>query len=1504
MTGTSRWARVPEVLTAMEDLELPLLSWGVTEAALSRDEVESVLVDAVTADLTRGIADGPTEDEYLQYLVQEALLHQVPGTSPARYRTRLGEGLRLLSGLRQLFPPGRSPAPNWWRNGIPLVADYRLDVAPRRYPRWDLPPDDSVHLLSAGERWSELQRDVAHAVIGDRKLAQFQVTAARAVLTGLADTRSRGIVVGAGTGSGKTLAFYLPALLSLSPTLPQGATQSTGKYVVHTLALYPRKELLRDQARDAVASVLGITDALRRHGARPPRVGLLYTDTPHNARDRRIGGNGSAWRRVPDGARCPYFPCPVENCLGDLVWCDEDRQTGVERERLRCARCGMTLDDNIVALTRDALIRRPPDILFTTTEMLSRHATSDRYAALLGWRGAGTPRLVLLDEVHTYSGVHGAQVALTLRRWRNAVRTSGGPPPTFVGLSATLRDAVPFFAILTGLPEAAVEYVSPSGEDLVPSGRQYAVAVRGDPVSGASLLSTSLQAAMLMGRLLDLPDRDGLFGSSGFLFTDDLDVTNRFYDDLRDAEGGQTRYRPGVARKAVLAQLRSPRYQPAVGASPPSHAMDRYRDAQSWQLVQQIGHSLTGNPMEGALSVGRTSSQDTGVDSDADLVVATSSLEVGFNDPRVGLVLQHKAPHDAAAFIQRRGRAGRSPAMRPWTVVVLSDYGRDRAAYQGYEQLFAPELSARRLPVRNRYVLKIQAVHSLLDWLSWRASRGGRRVDAREVLRAPGSTRQPGTEQVAALLTELLSETAVRDQLARHLELALSVPADDIQAVLWEEPRSLLLSAVPTALRRLAVGWSFVDADPGACQGDLLPEHITRALFDPLNVPDVEFRFPFPVRDDDSTHMPILAALREAVPGRVSRRFGVERDEHRTWLPLPVGGSGLEVGDVVVSGQRLGRWADAGSTYEVTRPLQLRLQQPPPEVKDSTHALPVWRSAFVPGDRGPGNEAAVSQHSRWSDLVRSSWFALHITGDPLEVRRMTTGAEGEARYRDGTSRITTVKWVIDAQPAALGFSIDVDAFVVDAAALDPDDSAVIAHLHSPAWRTQAFHVRVAEDTTLDDVANSFQRGWLSLLYLTAYSIEALSCPEGADVATRLSGGRWLDDLRRMLVVLYRSASPDDLNQHSPELLLDRLRDLGHNPVVLAALERHVQVLTSLDIVASTLDLAERAYADTLAAAVRHAVLRVVPDAQDNDLVVDVTGADNPGRVRIILSETAIGGLGLIEQLRVTYTRDPRRFWSLVAAAVGPSDYEDVDRSVRRLLTDAVADQDGAIASAMSNVRTASGVLDADRALRELLQLWTQLDGPPRHLAVAALSARFLRPGATAATDRDAVRLLVAWDRMEERIGAELDSRVVAYAAALGALPGDGEPIALTADQVFSLLWPRGHQARNQQLHHWQPYRTDVLLDRRLVESVVECPVPAIDVMRADWTDHYRDALSVHESVELQAPGDRRDVLAAAVRRVGAIPVDRDALRIYGRLGRLAHHGRTLSARVTVSEAYQ
>ncbi len=73
---------------------------------------------------------------------------------------------------------------------------------------------------------------------------------------------------------------------------------------------------------------------------------------------------------------------------------------------------------------------------------------------------------------------------------------------------------------------------------------------------------------------------------------------------------------------------------------------------QDWEVAVEVGHSLRGDDRK---TVGRVMALDPGVGAGLDIVVATASLEVGFNDPKVGAVIQHKAPRDVAQFLQRKG---------------------------------------------------------------------------------------------------------------------------------------------------------------------------------------------------------------------------------------------------------------------------------------------------------------------------------------------------------------------------------------------------------------------------------------------------------------------------------------------------------------------------------------------------------------------------------------------------------------------------------------------------------------------------------------------------------------------------------------------------------------------------------------------------------------------------------------------------------------------------------
>ncbi len=88
--------------------------------------------------------------------------------------------------------------------------------------------------------------------------------------------------------------------------------------------------------------------------------------------------------------------------------------------------------------------------------------------------------MLLLDEIHTHEGLHGAQVAYLLRRWRYGRRQSkyASTPMLCVGLSATLQNAEAFFAKLTGISRSNVHYIHPINEDLESEGAEYNIVLR------------------------------------------------------------------------------------------------------------------------------------------------------------------------------------------------------------------------------------------------------------------------------------------------------------------------------------------------------------------------------------------------------------------------------------------------------------------------------------------------------------------------------------------------------------------------------------------------------------------------------------------------------------------------------------------------------------------------------------------------------------------------------------------------------------------------------------------------------------------------------------------------------------------------------------------------------------------------------------------------------------------------------------------------------------------
>ncbi|PRP96528.1 putative ATP-dependent helicase Lhr [Enhygromyxa salina] len=1460
------------ILDELQRREARLLAWGMVDGAFTEDELIEIATEVVER-------EGATEDpeDALQWLTDAVLLVLLEPNHTGRYRTRMGEGVRLFASLRQWFPTQR------WTAATPLVADFRFVLRPRRYPARNIPVTDALARIEQHVRCDDLQRSVALALLGGAdstwQLADFQVEATQRVLSEATSNRTSATIVCAGTGSGKTLAFYLPAFMHI-------ARQMSSEPSTQCLALYPRIELLRDQLSTAVANATRVESVLRRHHGRPMSIGVLYGGVPRRAAGVEAHYNERAWplldARGARARRCPYLDCP--DCGGALAWPETDRAREVER--LVCTRCEFTLDGERLRLTRKSMCDRPPDLLFTTTEMLNRSLANCQHWPLFGLGNRRPPSLVLLDEVHTYGGSSGAQVGLTLRRWRHR----SGAQPHFVGLSATLAEATRFMSQLVGTYASRVATIEP--RVFVTEGCEQILALRSRPK--VATLSTTIQASMLLRRLLDAESckSKGAAGERIFVFTDNLDVTNRLYFQLGDAEGWYRPHRPRrPAPHPPLASLRR-RGDHEYAA--------RLAAGQAWSVCEDIGHAL--DPKHRAI-VSRTSSQDTGVTGDAEIVVATASLEVGFDDPKVGGIVQHGAPLDPAAYLQRRGRAGRGRVMRPWTVVVLSDWGKDKQAYRAYEHLFSPHVPPRHLPIKNRHVLRMQATLACMDWLAGQIESG----DLWQDLGRPARDDRDRARQraIAEHVERLLQDARLRDSFARYLRDALGLKSvDEALALLWEPPRSLVFSVWPTLIRRIERQWRRVDGGHDNLARHPLPEFIPRALFEDLNLPEVAIRLcqsEASRRSSDVSEewMPIRQALSEFAPGRVSRRFGVAHALDAHWVPPPEiipGSLDIESFCPAPDAQALGEFQyvveGAIRSVPVIRPYRIHTEQPPRTINDRSNSRPIWHTQIIADASGTMLE--MPRGSAWG-RVMSVCFHTHMHGNPVELRRFSTATQADRRQRDGTRAKGQIHYLAGETPVGLGYRASVDAIVVDLAL--PDDIVSIVS-RDPALvrslRVSLFRHRASVDSDLAHL-DAFELQVLLELYLACVVVSAEQQESSTrEAIDRIAAGRAAHLANRLYPIL--RAEHDAQNGEDENSLTTPLED----PQVRAGLTRAAEVLVRPLAAEDEPRLREMTKA-TIGGALVGACSRLCPQVDAGDLFVELspgppTATELPPE-QLWLTEATVGGAGFVEEVQRRFSKDPRRFVQLLEVELEPSDHEEVDHDLRRVI--AALDPDdpaynSEFASSVADFREASSFADQHRRFENVREQLRARGLATTHASTSALALRVLRAGSSARTDALLASLVCHRDRVEARLEFEVgDASLSAllaedpefvrhFADALPEWTRGHEP-AVLFNFVVAQCWPHGASVRDRALAFWSPFASTPTCDRLLLHAIVPHAIVTFCITDEHWRSALDDALRQHGRAGLRASMDQLAELRRAVLELSSTPLELDSLLVYARV---------------------
>lgn len=1499
-----------EFLGELELLEARLLSWSLVDGSFSRDELWGLAADYID---NHGLNDDP--QDWINAMEDVGLLFKWDGDDGRRYRTRMAESIRLMARLKQLFPKHFNGTPTW--QGAPnLVSDFRFILRPRKYPKRSHSASEYISGWADGPpRLSVIQVAVLRALTGsdspdsEVKLAGFQVRSTTRILRlagqptavghGLVNqSLSSATVICAGTGSGKTLAFYLPALTHLAGSIESDASSWT-----RALALYPRNELLKDQFAETLRQIRKVNPLLVAKGKRGLVIGAFFGPTPD-----RASYVAEKWQRHAMGRLCPFISCPC--CGSQMVWAESDISSEIERLNCTDSKCGGTVGPDEVRLTRDSMRKNSPDLLFTTTEMMNQRLSDKRHWHLfgVGQSPAKRPSLVLMDEAHTCAGNQGAQIAYLIRRWR--YRTAA--KPHFVGLSATLMEAAVFFSQLTGVAQANVEEISPAYEEMISEGMEYMIALRGDPMSGASLLSTTIQTVMLMRRVLDpWGVGDGVYGKKVYIFTDDLDVTNRMFTNVLDAEGLDHFGRPDPRRhpEGSLANLRA---RNLVSEE------SRFVNGQSWRLPEDLGHHL--DPASN-LNVGRVSSQDTGVDSRAEIVVATASLEVGFNDPEVGAVVQHKAPRDPASFLQRKGRAGRQRVMRPWTLLVLSDYGRDRLAYQGYDLLFDPELRPRELPLANRHVLKMQSVNALMDWL-------GRELDAGHVwhdISAPTTytNGQDIQRRISALVGEVLEGTEKYEQFVQWLRGSLKLRDDkEIDHLLWSPPRALMTAVLPTLHRRLTTNWlrKNVSTEEYFIPRHPLPEFIANTLFGDLNLAEVTIHAPPRNAHSipETPTMRIAHALREFAPGKISKRFAVRERELRHWIPVDPAGPPEQAVDIHSFcgaeclenlGEFLIRNSD-GSIRKVPvfRPFAFQLHNDAPiAIRDSSNAFPRWHSQiFPPPDSNAGVTIDLPAISRWTSLIGEIRFFIHRYFEPAVIRRFTTGAEATLQLKSSSPAISS-HFTLNGEDAALGFTFEADAvrFLISLPEKWNPWDPLLGQEMIRSLRSARFRWRMETDAQLLSHASVFDIGWLSEIVLAAITTTAVMRGISLMDAWQLLGSPDKPfDLIDVPALIFQTvpSDTDPLAQPPTQRELNLRHLLGEHEVVIA-INAIVPELWAAPTDDWTPWLTGRFLA-TFAAATRDAIQQICPDADVDSLVVDLDpGPNRDGTIRhelhaaeIWISEDTPGGGGIIERLLPLLAEYPQRFLDLILGALGTGDFESTDHElvrILRMLSDGLP-ENKPLVSAISDVRSSSTLHELTDSFLNLTSILRDRGFRATHPVLTALNSRILKPGSTTGTDGLIGGMMKRWRREEERLGIEIEARPFAHALSandsldtlLGSnqLPlGIGDRRTWRLGSLYSLMWPRGAQARNQSLMLRNPYSTCLPAERLLVTSLLGPPEPSIELDAPNWRSSYENEIVNERRIRLTASASTFQRLRSAAISLLVRPIDTGSILLYPRI---------------------
>jgi ssDNA-binding Zn-finger/Zn-ribbon topoisomerase 1 len=577
------------------------------------------------------------------------------------------------------------------------------------------------------------------------------------------------------TAGGKTLGFLIPiSIYALSRALSNG---------VKAMLFYPTKALINDQSDLIVRLLWRLNNALNVAGvSRSITFGILHGDIrDKKSVSRSLARSGQTEITETLRLKCPACTSQLtiqytrvgERGVSETVSCSgsEDSacplHTSSENIRsfnsmLRCTEESVYSNPpDLLVCTPDMInyrlffdpseqaifgrqIKRCPSCSYSTADLAERHACPQCRGALEGPLEFAAPRVFVFDEAHQLRGSFGSQVSHVTSRLEEAVKAVTGNSdyrPVYVFSSATLARPSSFARSFFGMTVPTKALVK--ADYLRESSTVQRIHLFMVP-KGYSPEATLVQTVKAIFQQFPLRDRY----PNILIFVNSLSESNELIHLLKH-------YRTSfMDRNSSLTT-------PAIDG----HSTD-YGSTQRVQVEDDFTRGIT------------------------NVLVATSTLQVGVDFNRIDALIVYGAPFYLSDYVQRIGRAGRKHAAL--IVNILPNKPIDFFFFGNYPLITDLEVRDRALDAEaigisrdNERVRNRSIVRALLDYLCTRSDspryfKGGSPRATDSLLHALFAS-DAADRGAQVLLEQVANRQNVNTELLAYIERAIRAHTTELE---------------------------------------------------------------------------------------------------------------------------------------------------------------------------------------------------------------------------------------------------------------------------------------------------------------------------------------------------------------------------------------------------------------------------------------------------------------------------------------------------------------------------------------------------------------------------------------------------------------------------------------------------------------------------------------------------------------------------------------------------